>query len=105
MTDPEVVSRAELARREIPFAVQRLAQFVVDNPLQVALIGAGALTAVAAARNIVKPRNLLEVVAMCLVLEAATPWACKQIVERGWLPFRVRDADGHLVTLQTGKGS
>jgi hypothetical protein len=95
--------RAEVARREIPGAVAKLTQFVVDNPAQVLLLAAGTVVVMAAARNVVKPKGLVEALALQMVLSAAAPLAAKVIVERGWLTFSVRDADGRLVTAATKK--
>jgi hypothetical protein len=102
MSEITPAGRVEMARREIPYAVQRLTQFAVDNPAQVALIAAAAIVVTAAARNIVRPKTLIEAVALMAVLDAGGALAAKQVFERGWLNFRVRDADGALVTVRPG---
>lgn len=102
MTEIVPDSRLEMARREIPYTVQRLTQFVVDNPRQFAMLAAGTVVLCAAARNIVKPKNLIEALALQAVFTAAAPLVAKQVVERGWLTFKVRDADGALMTFRPG---
>jgi hypothetical protein len=88
-------------RRELPGAVARITEFVVDNPGQVALIAAGTVVLAAAARNIARPKTITEVIALQVLLTAAMPLIAGQVVQRGWLTVRVRDASGALVT--TGK--
>jgi hypothetical protein len=100
---PAPVNRLQAARQELPYAVQRFTQFAVDNPGQVALLLAGTVVLSAAATNIVKPKNVLEALALYVVLMGATPFITRQAVEHGWLgALKVRDADGNLVTLRPG---
>jgi hypothetical protein len=103
MTELSISGRVDAARRELPFAVQKLTQFVVDNPAQVVLLGAGTIVACMAARTITRPRTVLEALALQAVLTAAAPLAAKQVIDRGWLTFRIRDADGALVTARPAK--
>lgn len=88
-------------RRELPGAVARVTEFIVDNPAQVALIAAGTVVLAAAARNIIRPKTITEALALQVLLTAAAPAAAHQVITRGWLTFRVRDASGTLIT--TGK--
>jgi hypothetical protein len=93
--------RVDAMRRELPFRMQQLTQFVVDNPGQIAIIGASTLVACMAARNICKPRNLVEVLALMAVLDVGACLAVGQIVKNDWLNLKVRDEDGKLVSLKT----
>lgn len=95
--------RIEAAKRELPFAVQRLTQFIVDNPVPVMVVGAGALVLGMAARNVCKPRGLVENVALLIVLDAVAAYGATEIVKRGWLSLKVRDEDGNLVPLKAGE--
>lgn len=104
MTELTPAGRLEAARRELPFAVQRFTQFVVDNPGQMALLAAGTVAVMCAARNIARPRTVIEVLALQLVLTAGAPLAVRQAVDRGWLTFRVRDDDGNLVAARPQAG-
>lgn len=86
--------RLEQFRRDVPGAVGQLAAFVVDNPGQVALLCAGTFVVAAAARNIVRPKTVVELLALQAVMTAAAPYVAGEIVKRGWLKFRVRDPAG-----------
>lgn len=93
-------------RRELPGAVARITEFMVDNPGQVALIAAGTVVLAAAARNIARPKTVAELLALQAVLTAAAPAIVHQVVKRGWLAFRIRDADGQLITYRLpGRGN
>jgi hypothetical protein len=96
-----MTAQLEEFRRELPGAVARITEFVVDNPGQVALIAAGTIVLAAAARNIVKPKTVTEMLALQVMLTAAGPVIAHQVITRGWLTFRVRDASGALIS--TGK--
>lgn len=89
-------------RRELPGAVARLTEFVLDNPGQMALIAAGTVVLTIAARNIARPRTVVEVLALQAVLTAAAPVIAEQVFTRGWLTFRVRDPAGNLVRYVPG---
>jgi hypothetical protein len=84
-------------RRELPGAVAKITEFVADNPGQVALIVAGTIVLATAARNVARPKTVVEVLALQAVLTAAAPLAVHAAIERGWLKFRVRDHHGCLV--------
>jgi len=99
MAGPQAGTRLETARRQLPGAVLRITEFVVDNPGQCALLAAGTVVVTAMARNLVKPRTVLEMLALHAVLTASAPLVAEQVVKRGWLTFRVRDADGNLITV------
>lgn len=99
--DLSPADRVDAMRRELPYAMQRFTQFVVDNPVQIGLVGAGALVAGMAARNICRPRNLVEVLAVMAVLDVAGCLALKKVVEHDWLNLKVRDEDGKLVSLKS----
>jgi hypothetical protein len=89
--------RLEEFRRQVPGAVAQVAGFVADNPAQVALIVAGTIVLTTAARNIARPKTIVEVLALQTMLTAAAPLAVHTAIERGWLKFRVRDHHGCLV--------
>jgi hypothetical protein len=93
--------RVDAMRRELPYAMQRFTQFVIDNPGAIALMGAGTMVASMAAWNICRPRNLIEILALMAVLDVGTCVATKKVVERGWLNLKVRDEDGKLVSLKS----
>jgi hypothetical protein len=82
--------RLDRLREEIPAAAGQLAAFVVDNPGQVAVLCAATIVIAAAARNIVRPRSLVEVLALQAIVTASAPLIVGQAVNRGWLTFRVR---------------
>lgn len=97
------VSRLEEFRQLAPIAACEFTQLVVDNPAQFALITAGSVVAMRAAVNIVRPRTPLQGLALMVVLQAGLPVLARTAMDRGWLRFRVRDADGNLVPLVPGK--
>lgn len=80
-----------------------MAQVVVDNPGQVAAVAAATIVLTRAAVNAVRPRTAVEGLALMLVLQLAVPKLAQLAVERGYLRFRVRDADGKLVPMVPGK--
>lgn len=93
----------EQFRRRLPDAVGKMAEVVVDNPGQIALIAAGSMVAAKMALNLMKPRTPGEAIALFIVLQVVLPrlaWAC---VEKGWITFRVRDDDGNLIPLVIGE--
>jgi hypothetical protein len=89
--------RGERIRRTVPELAARMTQLVVDNPWQVALLLAGAITVTTAARNIVRPRTALEALALAAVLEAGCVYGTGYVITAGVIPFRVRDEHGELV--------
>lgn len=95
-----VPERIEQARQELPAAAAKFAQIVVDNPGQFVFVAAGALVIGRAAMNIVRPRTAAEALALMLVLQLGTPKLIELAIARGWLKFRVRDEEGHLVPLE-----
>jgi hypothetical protein len=92
--------RLEQLRQGLPDAAAAVTQVIVDNPGQFALIAAGALVAMRAAANIIRPRTPLEALALMVVLQVALPPLAMHAVSRGWLKLKVRDADGCLVPLE-----
>jgi hypothetical protein len=95
--------RAEAMRKVLPGTVAGMTQVVIDNPGQFALVMAGGMVAARAAFNLVKPKTPLECLALAVVLQVGLPMLAMKSVERGWLKFRTRDADGNLVPLVTGR--
>ena len=94
------IERIEEARAVLPKAVARMTQLVVDNPAQFAFAAAGSMVFAKILVNLVKPRTPLEALAVLVVAECATPFLLKGAIDRGYLKFRVRDADGNLVPLR-----
>jgi hypothetical protein len=97
------ISRIEQLRQGLPEAVGRMAQVVADNPGQFALILAGTVVASQVAFNLMKPRSVGQALALMIVLNVGLPKLAAAAIERGWITFRVRDADGNLVPLVIGK--
>lgn len=96
-------SRVEQLRVQVPVLAEKLTQLVVDNPAQFALLMAGGIVLGRAAANIVRPRTVLEALALMAVLQAGVPLLASQALERGWIRLRVRDEDGQLVPFIPGK--
>lgn len=94
-----VSERIELARRDVPAAAARLAQVVVDNPGQLAIVAAVTLVAGRAAMNLVRPRTPIEALALLVTLELGMGKGVQLAIDRGWLNFRIRDEAGQLVPL------
>ena len=80
------------ARARAPEAARQLVQVVADNPGQCALLGAGGYVAAGLAVRAFRPRNLLDLVALAIVLDAATGWATARLIESGFIKLRIRDA-------------
>lgn len=94
-------SRLENYRRQIPEAAAEVTQVIVDNPGQFALMVAGMVVLSKAAKNIVRPRNAVEALALAVVLQVGLPMLAGEAVRRGWLKLRVRDEHGYLIPLET----
>jgi hypothetical protein len=94
------ISRLEHAREELPAAVATAAQLIVDNPAQFVLVGAAAMVATRAVMNLVKPRTPAQALAVFIVLQAGIPVVLRKAIGEGWLKFRIRDDEGHLVPLE-----
>lgn len=90
---------AEL-RHNLPAAVERVTQLVVDNPGQFGLLVAGDIVATRVLMNLVRPRTPIEGLAVMVVLMAGLPLVAGAAVSRGWIKLRVRDEDGKLVPLE-----
>ena len=93
----------EQFRQKIPGTIGQMAQIVVDNPGQFALITAGTMVAAQMAVNLMKPRTPGQALALFIVLQVTLPKLAWAAVEKGWITFRVRDCDGQLVALMTGE--
>lgn len=89
--------RGDRIRRTLPELAARMTELVVDNPWQIALLLAGAITVTAAARNVVRPRTALEALALAAVLEAGCAYGTSYVITAGVIPFKVRDEHGELV--------
>ena len=99
------LDRLEQARRRLPVLAAAATEIVVDNPAMFAGVVAGTIVLTRAAVRIVRPRSLLEVLALVVVLELTIPQLARVAIERGLLPpVKVRDADGRLVRLADLEG-
>lgn len=94
--DARADARADV-RRAVPEVVRQVAQVVMDNPGQCALLIAAALTAAAAARNLVRPRTLAEAIALFVVLDAGCSYGAAKLIEHQVITFRIRGPGGELV--------
>lgn len=97
--DRHRITRLEQLREDLPEAAANITQLVVDNPAQFALMTAGTIVIARAAFNIVRPRTLLEALALAVVLQIGLPQAALAAIDHGWLKFKVRDAHGCLVPM------
>lgn len=94
------LSRLEHAREELPAAAAAVTQVLVDNPAQFVLIGAATLVATRALANLVKPRTPVQALAVFIVMQVGSQALIKKAISEGWLKFRIRDEEGHLVPLE-----
>jgi len=95
--------KLEQFRERLPGAVGKAVQIIADNPVPFTLMLCGGIVAGAAARNIVKPKTMLEVIALEVLLQAAAPYAASRLVESGLLKLRIRDENNELVAFEPGK--
>jgi hypothetical protein len=93
----ELDGRLEAARRRLPEIAGEMVQVVVDNPGQFLVMGAGALVLTRMAANLMRPRTLLEAIALMITCQAAGTFLAVKAMENGLLQFRLRDADGKLL--------
>lgn len=77
----------------------KMAELVVDNPWQMALLLSGDYVIGRAVVNIVKPRGVLGILACAIVAGAITGAGSAALVGSGLLPMRMRDKDGRLVPI------
>jgi hypothetical protein len=84
-------------RNAAPEAVSRAARIIVDNPGQMAVMAAACIVAAQVAGNVMRPRTAVQAVALAIVLQVGMGKLAAAAVERGWLEFKIRDDDGHLV--------
>jgi hypothetical protein len=96
-------SKLEEFRGKLPEVVGTITQIIADNPVQFGICIAGGIVAAAAARNIVRPKTMVELLALEVVMQAAIPYAASYLVDSGIVPFRVRDQDGKLVPFEPKK--
>lgn len=90
---------AEL-REAAPDAAAAVVRAVADNPGQMVLICAASMVAARAAGNLVRPRTGIQALALCVVLSAGMGKLTTVAIDRGWIDFRVRGADGEPVSLR-----
>lgn len=102
MNDSRETSRIERFRESAPHVAAGVAQVIVDNPGQFALVAAGTVVITRAAFRLVHPRTPLEALALFVVLQVGLPHLAMLGIEKGWLTFKVRDAEGCLVPLLPG---
>lgn len=91
--------RAERLRVAMPRAAATATELIIDNPLPFGLVAAGSIVLGRAGANIVRPRNVLEAVALWVVLDFAAFLLIRKGMDSGLLQFRIRDEDGQLVPL------
>ena len=90
----------EKFRAETPEQVRVMAQLVLDNPRELALVGAGSIVVSKILLNAVRPRGLLEGLAVIVVASMLCGAGGAELVRRGYLNFKVRDQAGCLVPLR-----
>jgi hypothetical protein len=88
----------EQVRRRIPETVKDMAQVVVDNPGQVAVVAAGGMVLTRVMANLMRPRGPLEFLAMTLTCQVVGTFLAIKAVDAGLLRFRVRGPDGEFLT-------
>lgn len=86
------MSAVQRARARAPEAARRLVQVIADNPGQCAVLGAGGYVAAGLAVRAFRPRGLLDLIALAIVLDAAAGWAAGRLIESGFIQLRIRDA-------------
>lgn len=72
---------------------------IVDNPAPMILVVAGSIVTTKILANLMKPRGLAEVLALMLVADVLCAGGAAWLTEKGYLQWKVRDADGCLVPL------
>lgn len=92
-----ISERVEQGRRTAPAMAAVLTEILVDNPAPFALVAAGGIVLGRAALSIVRPRNMLEALAVLAVVEFATPVLIRKAIDAGYLRFRIRNELGELV--------
>lgn len=89
--------RLESAREQLPELVGAAARVVVDNPGPIALAMCGSYVLTSAVINVVKPRSIFGMFACGVFSYALGTSITAEMVKRGMLRLRVRDAEGNLV--------
>lgn len=85
------MSQLAAAREAAPEAARRLVEVIADNPGQCAVLAAGGYVAAALAVRALRPRGLLDLLALAIVLDAAAGWAAGALIESGVITLRIRD--------------
>jgi hypothetical protein len=91
------LERLEETREHLPEVIGGMARIVIDNPKEFAIIGATGYVTTRALQNLVRPRGPAGALATAVIGYALSSLALKAARDRGYLNFRVRDADGKLV--------
>ena len=89
--------RLEQVRRRVPVIAGQVAQIIIDNPGQCAVVAAGAIVLTRAMTNLVQPRTPLQAIAVLITCQMAGTWLAARAVESGVLQFRLRGPDGELL--------
>jgi hypothetical protein len=87
----------EQVRRAVPETVRDVAQVVVDNPGQVAVVFAGSVVMTRVMANLMRPRGPLELLALMITCQAAGTYLAARAVDAGLLRFRLRGPDGEFL--------
>lgn len=86
--------RAAVLRRELPGAVSKAAEIVVDNPMSTALALSGAIVGARVLDRLIKPQTPLMALAGGLVTYAVLGYCMREAIDRGIVDFRLRDGNG-----------
>lgn len=97
---PVMTDEIDRAAQQLPGAMATFTQLLVDNPAQFALVASGSFVITRAAVSIVRPRTPAQALALFVFLQLAMPKLAMAAVDKGWITFRVRDAEGCLVPLR-----
>ena len=82
-------------RDRLPEAARVLAEVVVDNPLPCAVLFSSTIVVPRLAVRLVRPRGVLEAVALAVLVQAGFTYAAARLTGPGGpLELRVRDQDG-----------
>jgi hypothetical protein len=98
-----VNDKLEELRERLPAVAGKITQVIADNPAAFGVAIAAGIVAASAAHNIVKPKTVLELIALQVVLQAAAPFAVNWAIENGFVRLRVRDKNNKLVPFKPEK--
>lgn len=96
--------RLEQLAELVPEAARQTAQLAVDNPLTFTVAISAGIVAPRLAFRLVRPRTLLEVIALGVLLEVGLTYGLARAVSSGLLPVYIRDPAGARIPLHGGAG-